>query len=144
MITKQLVNQIAYDVVKCAINVHKELGPGLLESVYQEAMEIELRNAGLRFIRQKEVPLIYKGEKLKSKLKLDLMVENLVIVELKSVDEFSPVNQAQLLTYMRLTQKPKGLLINMNCANITKCGLIPLVNNIFSDLPEENADVNLN
>lgn len=94
------------------------MGPGLLESVYEEALAFELQERGLEVARQVEVPIIYKGKKLKTALWLDLMVNNQVIVELKSVEEMKPVLGKQLLTYLRLMDKRLGLLVNFNTSNI--------------------------
>lgn len=136
MTSRSEVNDIAYRIVGSAIEVHKELGPGLLENIYEESLVLELELNGLKVKRQLEVPVQYKGVPLKSNYRIDLLVEDLIIVELKAVEEISPVFQAQLLTYMKLLKKPKGLLINFNVGNITHEGLIPLVNEYFKQLPE--------
>ncbi len=135
MITQQGVNDLSYKIVGCAIEVHKHLGPGLLESVYEECLIDELKANNLIVNRQVIVPISYKGKTLGTSLKLDLLINNLVIVELKSVDILIPVFKAQLLSYLKLTGKPKGLLINFNCENITK-ELVPLVTDEFSKLPK--------
>lgn len=134
--TQQQVNQIAYEITGCAIEVHKQLGPGLLESIYEDCMAYELGKKGLHFERQVEVPVYYKGILMGTPLKLDLIVENTIIVELKAVSELKSVFQAQLLTYMKLTKKPKGLLINFTTENIVK-SLVPLVNDYFFQLPSD-------
>ncbi len=136
MVTQKYINQIAYKIVGCAIEVHKELGPGLLESVYEACLLDELKSQQLKVASQIVVPVIYKGKDLGTFLKLDLLVEDLVIVELKAVEQMIPVYKAQLLSHMKLTEKPKGLLINFHCENITK-QLIPLVNEYFAKLPIE-------
>ena len=136
MITQKYINDIAYKIVGCAIEVHKQLGPGLLESVYETCMIDELTSAGLKVQSQLYVPIIYKGKDLGTHLKLDLLVEDLVIVENKSVEAMIPLYSAQILTYLKLTGKPKGLLINFNCENITK-HLVPLVTEEFAKLPKE-------
>lgn len=136
MTSRSEVNDIAYRIVGSAIEVHKELGPGLLENIYEESLVLELELNGLKVKRQLEVPVQYKGVPLKSNYRIDLLVEDLIIVELKAVEEISPVFQAQLLTYMKLLKKPKGLLINFNVGNITHEGLLPLVNEYFKQLPE--------
>ncbi|MDO9154863.1 MAG: GxxExxY protein, partial [Paludibacter sp.] len=99
--TQKELNNLAYDVVGCAIEVHKQLGPGLLESVYEECLIEELKRAGLLVENQERLPLIYKGKLLKAEFKLDIVVNNCIIVELKAVDEFHPVHKAQLLTYLK-------------------------------------------
>jgi GxxExxY protein len=133
-ITQQYVNDVAYAVVGCAIEVHKQLGPGLLESVYHACLIEELRETDLFFQSQVYVPVLYKGKDLGGKLKLDLLVNNVVIVELKAVEILIPLYQAQLLSYLKLTNKPKGLLINFHSENIVK-QLIPLVTEEFANLP---------
>ena len=135
MITKTLVNDISYQIVGCAIEVHMNLGPGLLESIYHQCLLDELKSEGLIVQSNLAVPISYKGKKLGDPLRLDLLVEDLIIVELKAVEIVHPVYKAQLLTYMKLSEKPKGLLINFHTENITK-GMTPLVNEIFASLPD--------
>lgn len=101
-------------IIGCAIEVHKNLGPGLLESVYEECLHYELLNNGLFVERQKNIPLIYKNKKLETNLVLVLLVENSVIVELKSVDSLKPIHDAQLISYLKLSGIHTGLLINFN------------------------------
>src|SRR3954468_19114757 len=101
-------------VIGLAIEVHRYLGPGLLESAYEECLCYELSQAGLQFRRQVPVPILYKGLRLQSVLRLDLLVEDAGVVELKTVDGFLPIHKAQLLTYLKACQKPVGLLINFN------------------------------
>jgi len=134
-ITKKYVNDIAYKIVGCAIEVHKQLGPGLLESVYETCFIEELSMQGFKVQKQVVVPIIYKGKDLGTTLVLDLLINDLIIVELKAVEVLIPVFKAQLLSYLKLTGKPKGLLINFNCENI-KDHLVPLVTDEFAKLPE--------
>lgn len=108
------INQITEKIIGCAIEVHKNLGPGLLESAYEECLSFELQKAGLKIERQKPVPVIYKDIKLDCGYRMDLLVENTVIIELKTVDAFNPVHEAQILTYMKFGNKVIGLLINFN------------------------------
>jgi GxxExxY protein len=108
------INQLTSEIIGAAIEVHKELGPGLLESVYEMCICKELEFRGISFERQKELPVAYKGEKLESGLRLDVVVEKRVIVELKSCEKLLPVHEAQLLTYLKLTDMKVGLLINFN------------------------------
>jgi GxxExxY protein len=115
--------------------VHKQLGPGLLESVYQLCLIEELKDLQLKVEVQKLVPIYYKGKLLSENLRLDLLVEKLVIIELKAIEFVLPVHKAQLLSYMKLSEKPKGLLINFHTDNIIK-GMTPLVNDLFASLPE--------
>jgi GxxExxY protein len=100
-------------IIGCAIEVHRALGPGLLESAYVEALCVELEAAGLRVRRQVSVPLNYKGRCV-GEYRVDLLVEDAVVVEVKAVERYDPVHHAQLLTYLRLTGKRVGLLINFN------------------------------
>jgi GxxExxY protein len=101
-------------VIGLCIEVHRELGPGLLESAYEEALAHELTMAGIRFERQREMPLCYKGVKLNCGYRLDLIVEGELVLELKAVSELQPIHQAQLLTYLKLERRSLGLLINFN------------------------------
>jgi GxxExxY protein len=107
-------NELTEMIIGCAIEVHKHLGPGMLESAYEECLAFELQNAGLRIERQKPVPVVYKEVKLDCGYRIDIMVENIVVVELKCVDTFNPVHEAQILTYMKFANKQIGLLINFN------------------------------
>ena len=111
-------NELTYEIRGAFFDVYNELGPGLLESVYEEALDFELQERGLEVARQVEVPIIYKGNELKTPLRLDLLVNNQVIVELKSVEEMKPVFAKQLLTYMKLMDKRVGLLVNFNTSNL--------------------------
>ena len=112
------VNEITYEIRGAIYDVYKELGPGLLESVYEEALCFELGQRGLKVERQVQVPIMYKGNVLKTELRLDVLVEDKVIVELKSVEEMKKVFAKQLLTYLRLLDKKIGLLVNFNTDNI--------------------------
>lgn len=101
-------------IIGCAIEVHRFMGPGLLESVYEDCLAMELNLKGLQYERQRPVQLEYKGRRLGVDLRIDLLVEDRVVVELKSVEKVLPVHEAQVITYLRLTAKPFGLLINFN------------------------------
>lgn len=107
-------NQITEKIIGCAIEVHRFLGPGLLESAYEECLAFELQKAGLNIERQKAVPVVYKEIKLDCGYRIDILVENKIVIELKTVDEFNPVHEAQILTYIKFAQKSIGLLINFN------------------------------
>lgn len=113
-------NDITYQIRGAIYDVYKALGPGLLESVYEEALTFELKQKGLHVERQKQIPILYKGNVLKTELRLDLLVEDSIIVELKSVDEMKKVFAKQLLTYLRLLDKKIGILVNFNTDNILK------------------------
>ena len=108
------INEITQKIIGCAIEVHRNLGPGLLESAYEECLAFELKEAGLNFRRQQPTPVIYKEIKLDCGYRIDILVENLVVLELKVVDEFCPVHKAQMLTYMKFSNMRFGLLINFN------------------------------
>ncbi|MCD2424161.1 GxxExxY protein [Niabella pedocola] len=133
--TKKQVTQLSYEITGYAIKVHKELGPGLLESVYQKCLEYELSRSHYGVVRQVLVPVMYQNIAIDADLRLDLLVNDCVVVELKAVECLLPVHEAQLLTYMKLLQKPQGLLINFYTDNITKT-MRPLVNEYFKALPE--------
>lgn len=120
-------NQITERVIGAAIEVHKHLGPSLSESAYEECLCYELSQLGLTFQRQVPLPVAYKGLKLDCGYRMDIVVENAVILELKSIDEFAPIHSAQLLTYLRLTGMKVGLLMNFNVP-VLKNGLKRLVN----------------
>ena len=111
-------NDITYEIRGAIFDVYNELGPGLLESVYEEALAFELQERGLKVVRQMEVPIMYKGNELKTPLRLDLMVNDSVIIELKSVEDMKPVFTKQLLTYLRLLDKHIGILVNFNTSNL--------------------------
>jgi GxxExxY protein len=113
-------NELSGAIIGAAIEVHRLLGAGLLESVYEEALAIELEDRGLPFAKQVEVSLQYKGRHLRHLLKLDLLVADTIVVEVKSVERILPVHEAQLLSYLRLTGKKLGLLINFNSAILSK------------------------
>ncbi|WP_405568030.1 GxxExxY protein [Polaribacter sp. Asnod6-C07] len=134
-ITKKYLDDLTYTFLGCCINVHKELGPGLLESVYQQCIIEELKYNDISFSSELTIDLKYRGKEIDSKLRADLVIENCIVVELKSVKEFQPIFDAQLLTYMHLLKVPKGILINFNCLNIFKQGQKTFVNDIFYELP---------
>jgi len=109
-----LFEDITKVIIGCAIDVHKELGPGLLESAYEECLYYELQKAGLKVEKQKAIPVIYKEIKLDCSYRADLIIEDKIIIELKTVDEFNTVHEAQILTYLKFAEKKLGLLINFN------------------------------
>lgn len=120
-------NELTYVIRGAIFDVYNELGPGLLESVYEEALVYELQQRGLKVERQLEVPIRYKDAELKTPLRLDLLIENTIIVELKSVEEMKPVFAKQLLTYLRLLNKRMGLLVNFSSVNIRE-GIMRIAN----------------
>ncbi len=126
---ENIINQITEKIIGCAIEVHKGLGPGLLESAYEECLCYELNRIGLKFERQVPLPVVYKGVKLDCGYRMDVVVENLVIVEVKAIESLIPVHEAQLLSYLKLHNKKVGLLMNFHVP-ILKKGLKRLVNNL--------------
>lgn len=108
------INQITEKIIGCAIEVHKRLGPGLLESAYEECLSYELKSAGFTIERQVPVPVVYKDIKLECGYRIDILVEKTVVLELKTIEAFAPVHEAQILTYLKFANKPIGLLINFN------------------------------
>lgn len=136
MLTKKIINDLIYQVNGAAIEVHKALGPGLLESVYSECLQHELKLRHISFSTEKAIPIHYKGLKTSAYLRYDLLVEDILVVELKSVEVMLPIFEAQLLTYMKLLNLPKGLLINFNVSNIFKEGQVTKVNELYYSLPE--------
>ena len=122
-------NDIARVVVDASFKIHTTLGPSLLESVYEAVLEYELKKRGLRVARQVPLPVVYEGIQLEEGFRADLIVEEKVIVELMSVEQVAPVHKKQLLTYLRLTDKRLGLLINFGTALI-KEGICRVVNNL--------------
>jgi GxxExxY protein len=135
--TQEEINQLSYDIIGFAIEVHKELGPGLLESIYEKCLAHLLIQNGYKVTRQQSVPLNFRGLYLDCELRFDLMVNDLIIVELKTVEELIPIHEAQLLTYLKLLKKPKGVLINFNCTNIFKEGQRTFVTEYFRTLQVE-------
>jgi GxxExxY protein len=119
--------QVSHAVITAAMRVHSELGPGLLESTYTACLQYELKKAGFGSDAQVGLPVVYDGVKLDLGYRIDLLVENLVIVELKSVDAIAPVHQAQIISYLKLSGRAVGLLINFNVAHL-KDGIKRFVN----------------
>ena len=136
MVTQGSIDDLTYKIIGCAIEVHKALGPGLLESIYEKCLirELVLKNLNVR--SQIKVPINYKGINLEADLRLDLLVEELIVVEIKAVEALNPVYEAQILSYMRLLEKPKGILLNFCSKNIFKEGQKTFVNNLYASLPK--------
>jgi len=125
------INEITEQIIGSAINVHRVLGPGLLESAYETCLGFEIASRGLRVEQQKALPVVYRDVKLDCGYRLDLVVENSVVIELKAIEKILPIHKAQLLSYLKLSGLKVGLLINFH-TKILKDGLVRLVNN-FSD-----------
>lgn len=124
-------NVVSQEIVRAAVEVHQTLGgPGLLETIYEESLAWELTSRGLTIARQQQIPLYYKNHQLGTPLRLDLLVENCVIVEVKSLTEYNPIFEAQLLTYLRLTKLKLGLVINFGVRLVSKGGIHRVVNGL--------------
>jgi GxxExxY protein len=134
--TKKEITQLSYEIIGYAIKVHKKLGPGLLEKIYEECLKYELEKNGYNVKQQFNVEIDYYDLELTNPLRLDLLVNDCIIVELKTVEKFHPIDEAKLLTYMKLLSIPQGLLINFNTLNITK-SCKPLINEYFSRLADD-------
>ena len=119
-------NELTHEIIGAAIEVHKNLGPGLLESTYEECLSHELSQRGIPFERQKPIPVIYKGVKLDCGYRLDLLVADRVILELKSVETLAPIHDSIMITYLKLSEHRIGLLMNFN-VQILKEGIKRLV-----------------
>ncbi len=137
MITQKYLDELTYEVIGSAIEVHKIMGRGLLESVYHQCIKEELTHRKINFSTEMKIPLVYKTKEIKVDFKCDLFIENCLVVELKSVIQPNPIFEAQHLTYMKLLKAPKGSLITFNCFNIFKDGQKTFVNEYFKNLPEK-------
>ena len=135
-ISKKYLSDLTYTLLGCFINVHKELGPGLLEKVYHQCLIEELKYEIISFKSELEVPIKYREKEIDTKLRVDLLIQNCLVVELKSVKEIQPIFEAQILTYMHLLKAPKGIIVNFNCLNLFKQGQKTFVNDIFRELSE--------
>ena len=135
-LTKSKLKELIYKVNGAAIEVHKALGPGLLESVYHKCLKHELTERGISFQSELIVPVNFKGLRLDTELRCDLYVENILPVELKAVEYVLPVHEAQIITYMKLLDSPEGLLINFNVSHLFKEGQKTFVNEIYRNLPD--------
>lgn len=134
---KHYINSLSYRIIGCAIKVHSSLGPGLLESVYERCLIHELHLNNIHVDSQVRVPINYEGFYLDADLRLDILVENTIVVEIKAVEAVNPVYEAQVLSYMKLLQKPKGIIFNFCCTNIFREGQRTFVNDLFASLPEK-------
>ncbi len=135
-LTRKEVTQLSYEIIGFAIRVHKELGPGLLESIYEKCLKYELELNGYDVKQQLLVKIDYFDLEFESDLRIDLLINDCVVVELKTVESILPIHEAQLLTYMKLLRRPQGLLINFNSTNITK-STKPFVNEYFTRLKDK-------
>lgn len=135
-LTKSVIKDLTYKINGAAIEVHKNLGPGLLESVYHECFAFELENRGLHFQSEMRVPIKYKSLSIDSKLRCDFFVENLITVELKALDFIPPIAEAKLISYMKLLKSPKGIMYNFNVVNLYHEGQRTYVNDLFTYLDD--------
>jgi len=136
-ITQKYIDFLTKEIIGCAIEIHKELDPGLLESAYEKCMVYLLRKKGYKVESQLNVPVMFHDLVIDKGYRLDLLVQDLIIVELKTIPEFIPINKAQLLTHLRFMKKPKGILINFHCSNIFYEGQQTFVTKEYSELPIE-------
>ncbi|RAI89233.1 GxxExxY protein [Algoriphagus yeomjeoni] len=136
-LTQKIVNDLSYKIIGAAIEVHKHLGPGLLESIYHKCLAIEFETRNIKFSSELIIPIEYKGHSIDTQLRCDFLVENLIVVEIKSVAEILPIHQAQLINYLNLLKSPKGILINFNVVNIFHHGQKTIVNKYFEVLDND-------
>lgn len=135
-ITKTYLNDLTYKINGAAIEVHRHLGPGLLESVYHKCLAYELELRGIKFISEMSVPVNYKGVEIRTDFRCDFFIEEIITVELKAMEKIPPIDEARLLNYMKLLKSPKGIMFNFNVVNLYQEGQKTYVNNLFTELPE--------
>lgn len=135
--THKELDNLTYKINGAAIEVHKFLGPGLLESVYQKCLAEELRFRNISFKQEFQIPILYRNTIVSADLRLDFLIEENIIIELKAVSELLPIHQAQLMTYMKLLKAPNGILLNFNVVNLYHEGQKTFVNHHFSNLDLE-------
>ncbi|MEB2777692.1 GxxExxY protein [Algoriphagus sp. D3-2-R+10] len=132
--TQKSIDNLSYQIIGAAIEVHKNLGPGLLESIYHKCLAIELATKDIKFASELVIPIEYKSHLLDTQLKCDFLVEEKIVVEIKSVSEILPIHQAQVINYLNLLKAPKGILINFNVVNIFHNGQKTFVNKYYDRL----------
>ncbi len=135
--TKKYLTELTYEIIGAAIEVHKIVGPGLLETVYQKCLAHEISLRGLYSVSELYIPVIYKDLEMETQFRCDLLVEDAIVVELKAIDATLPIHAAILLNHMNLLEKPKGIMLNFKCANLFKDGQKTYVNKYYTNLPEE-------
>jgi len=133
-ITQKFLDELTYEVIGAAITVHKEMGRGLLESVYHECLKEELKHKKINFTSELKVPVYYREKQLNVDFRCDLYIENWLVAELKAVNDMSAIFDAQILTYMKLLKAPKGIIFNFNSSNIFHEGQKTFVNEYFQKL----------
>jgi len=132
-LTKTYLDELTYAINGAAIEVHKFLGPGLLEKVYQQCLMHELSLRNINYESEVTVPIIYKGLDIQTQVRCDLIIENSIVIELKAVDHMLPIHEAQILTYMKLLEIPKGILYNFNVVHLFSQGQKTYVNQLFRE-----------
>lgn len=137
MITQKFINDLSYKIVGACIEVHKQAGPGLYEDVYHQCLEREFEILGLKYKSELEIPFSYKGKLIDCKLKCDFLIENLVVLEIKSVSEIHQIHKAQTMNYMNLLKVPRSILVNFNVINLYYEGYESFASKIFKTLPIE-------
>lgn len=137
MVTQKFINELTYKVVGACIEVHKLAGPGLYEELYHKCLTKEFNLLGLNFKSELEVPFAYKGDLIDCKLKCDFLIEDLIVLELKSVAEIHPIHRAQTINYMNLLNVPRSMLVNFNVMNIYHEGYETFVSKYYKELPKE-------
>lgn len=135
-ITKSYLTELTYQINGAAIEVHKFLGPGLLESVYHKCLKKELNLRGISFKSELLVPIVFKDLEIETDLRCDLFIENCIVIELKAIEIILPIHHAQLMTYMKLLESPKGILYNFHSVNLYKDGQKTFVNEYFRFLED--------
>jgi GxxExxY protein len=137
MVTQKYLNELSFKIIGAAIEVHKIMGRGLLESVYHQCLKEELRLRNINFVSELKIPVVFKGKEMECDFRCDLFVEGLIVVEVKAVTEMHPAFYAKLLNHLNLLKSPKGVLINFNCFNIFREGQKTFVNEYYRKLPIE-------
>lgn len=133
-LTKQYINELTYKIIGACIEVHKTVGPGLYEDAYHKCLKREFQLLGIQYQSELEIPLIYKDVKIDCMVKCDFLIENAIVLEIKSVAEIHNIHRAQALNYMNLLKIPKAILINFNVYNLYKEGTETFVSKIFEKL----------
>ncbi|WP_106917204.1 GxxExxY protein [Chryseobacterium aurantiacum] len=137
MMTQKFINELSYKIVGACIEVHKLAGPGLYEEVYHQCLEKEFNLLGLKYRSELEIPFFYKGNKIDCKVKCDFLIEELIVLELKSVAEIHQIHKAQTINYMNLLKVPRSILVNFNVTNLYHEGCESFASKIFKELPKE-------
>jgi GxxExxY protein len=137
VVTKEYIDALSYEMIGAAIEVHKQLGPGLLESVYHSCLVEELKYREIPYKSEMIIPITYRNITIDALLKADIFADELMVVELKSVEKILPIHEAQVITYMKLLKAPKAILINFNVTNIFKEGQKTYLSEYYRELPDK-------